>query len=301
MNYYTYSYDHESVTIRITGATVGGYLRVFLRLYNDTSDVTVDTAFLVTATSFNKTFSGLAPETHYIYRVGTCTNSSGSGTDWGDGAAIDFTTDSAPEPYKCYLYLTDNGSAVEGVSSVSVYSYTDGTTYRCTAGNDLTITDQTDMLRFTATVATGYVFSHWEYRIDSGTATAYTSESNPFYYDGTGTARIYIKPRVQKTRPDDWTWSSYITSDANVNLTASEWNGFCTRINEFRIYSGLGQYSFTSVTSGVTDISAAICNQAWTAINAITGHGTMPSKAVSGGDLYASFFTGLKTALNAVP
>lgn len=204
------------------------------------------------------------------------------------------------EPYKCYLYLTDNGEAVEGVSSVSVYSYTDGDTYTCSAGNNLTISDQTDLLRFTASVKTGYKFSHWEYRVDSGDATPQTDESNPFYYDGVGTARLYIKPRVQRSRPEDWEWWYTVSSNADVNLYADEWTDFCFRINEFRIYKGMGQYDFDPVTSGVTDISAYICNQAWTAINAISGHGTMPSMAVSDGDMYASFFTGLRDALNAI-
>ena len=112
-------------------------------------------------------------------------------------------------------------------------------------------------------------------------------------------ATTFTTAKSGSTRPSDWSWQSTIGSGKTVKISASEWNNFCSRINAFRTYKGLSSYSFTSATQGA-DISAAIVNQAWTAINAISGHGTMPSKAVSGGPMYASFFTGLASALNAI-
>lgn len=100
-------------------------------------------------------------------------------------------------------------------------------------------------------------------------------------------------------RPWSWAWYSTIVQGGKIGLTAVEWNDFCFRINEFRVYKDLSECSFTTVSSG-TVISAAICNEAWTAINEITGHGTMPSKATVGGTITASFFTGLCDALNAI-
>ncbi len=101
-------------------------------------------------------------------------------------------------------------------------------------------------------------------------------------------------------RPWSWDWYSTIVKGGNINLTAVEWNDFCLRVNEFRVYAGLGEYTFTTVSSGMK-ISAAICNEAWNAINGISGRGTMPSAAVKGAYITASFFTGLRDALNAVP
>lgn len=101
------------------------------------------------------------------------------------------------------------------------------------------------------------------------------------------------------SRPSDWAWQSTIAKGQPIQISAMEWSDFCDRINEFREYKNLTAYNFTSVSRG-TEISAAIVNQAWTAINAISGHGTMPSAAVSDGLMYASFFTGLASALNAI-
>lgn len=100
-------------------------------------------------------------------------------------------------------------------------------------------------------------------------------------------------------RPNNWEWESYISSGSQISITASEWNDFCARINEFRYYTDLWDYSFTSVSRG-DEISASICNEAWYAIDGIAGRGTMPSQAVRGGEIYASFFTGLRNALNSV-
>ena len=101
-------------------------------------------------------------------------------------------------------------------------------------------------------------------------------------------------------RPADWSWESTIRSGKPIAITASEWNAFTTRINEFREYAGLSSYSFTTVSSG-TPISYWIVNQARTAISEISGHGSLPSAAVSGGKIYASFFNSLASALNSVP
>ena len=101
-------------------------------------------------------------------------------------------------------------------------------------------------------------------------------------------------------RPEDWSWSSAIAQGVPIEITATDWNNFCATIDEFRVYAGLPEYGFTTVSSGMK-ISAAICNEAWYAIDAISGHGTMPDIAVRGGDIYASFFTGLRNALNSIP
>lgn len=133
-----------------------------------------------------------------------------------------------------------------------------------------------------------------DYAVNVGLATSSTGAGVTWW------GGQYFTTDAAITRPDDWYWDSTIASGYEINLTADEWNAFCDRINEFRVYDGLDEYDFTRVYSG-DEISAAICNEAWYAINAITGHGTMPSKAVSGGALYASFFTGLRDALNSVP
>jgi hypothetical protein len=53
-------------------------------------------------------------------------------------------------------------------------------------------------------------------------------------------------------RPEDWEWDTLdeMSSEHEITLTALEWNNFCDRINEFREYCGLSDYSFTIVKSG---------------------------------------------------
>ena len=100
-------------------------------------------------------------------------------------------------------------------------------------------------------------------------------------------------------RPSNWSWWSTVSFGSSISISASEWNAFCKRINAFRDYKGVSSYSFITVSSG-TKISAAIVNQARTAINGISGHGTLPSAATTGGTITASFFNKLASALNSV-
>lgn len=119
------------------------------------------------------------------------------------------------------------------------------------------------------------------------------------YNGGTGSVNLFID--FTSPRPNNWSWTSTIAAGSPVKLTAAEWNSFTNRIKEFRVYAGLFTYDFTTAISGTTPIDYTICNQAHSAINTIPGHGAMPAELTEGGPLYASFFNGLKDALNAIP
>ena len=98
-------------------------------------------------------------------------------------------------------------------------------------------------------------------------------------------------------RPSDWSWHSSIYSGGYIKLTATEWNDFTARINDFRTYKGLSKYSFTRVSRG-TNISASIVNEATNAIRAMNSVAT--SNVYSGDNISASFFNSLKNALNNI-
>lgn len=100
------------------------------------------------------------------------------------------------------------------------------------------------------------------------------------------------------SRPDDWDWYSTIASGQTINLSASEWNDFCDRINEFRDYDGLSQFSFTTVYRG-DPIEASIINEARSAISNISTSGAVPNRVNSGDPIEASIFLDLRDALNA--
>ena len=116
--------------------------------------------------------------------------------------------------------------------------------------------------------------------------------------NGTRIGTQYFNTSV--SRPSIWSWTSTIASGSAIKIGFQEWNSFCARINAFRVYKGLAEYDFAAVVSGQA-ISAAIVNQAITAINAIPGHGTLPASAVAGvTKISAAFFNQLRDALNAV-
>ncbi len=114
------------------------------------------------------------------------------------------------------------------------------------------------------------------------------------------------------TRPSNFAWTTTISQGGNIYstdfvnktlyiLTSVEWNAFITKINAFRVYKGLGNYSFTAVSSG-TLITKEIINQTITAINDIPSKTINPPATLVTGDIInkASLYTGLRDALNSV-
>lgn len=175
------------------------------------------------------------------------------------------------------------------------------TKYSFTVGGVTSISGVIDKVQPTSsnTTKTSTPVRSVDYEPGTYTFYAFAKSKGDAKYWPAGSATVVVTGSVV-TRPTNWSWTSSIASGSAVSITAKEWNNFCTRINEFRTYKELHLYDFTTAVSGKTPISADICNQAWSAINDITGHGTMPGQAVKGGPLYASFFTGLRDALNAI-
>ncbi len=119
-------------------------------------------------------------------------------------------------------------------------------------------------------------------------------------------------------RPSDWSWSYTIDTDEEVYLVsgkdiflmpATEWNdetanSFVGRINEFRDYKSLSNYTFTSISSGTT-VTKEIINQALNAIRDMsahfTGDNTLISNRVAGQNiLEANIYINMKDCLNSI-
>lgn len=132
-------------------------------------------------------------------------------------------------------------------------------------------------------------------------STTYSLRAEITYSGGSTTLTANVKTEAAaNVRPNDWSWSSTISSGSTLRITANEWNNFCNRINEFREYKDMSDYSFSSVSSGSV-ISASIVNQAYNAISGISGRGGLPSQASRGEAISAYFFNQLRNALNAIP
>lgn len=129
---------------------------------------------------------------------------------------------------------------------------------------------------------------------------------NAYYYvkvvaydaQGNNTSRN-VRVQYKKARPTNWAWHTAKTAGQNVNITASEWNSFCTKINVFRQYKDLANYNFTTVSSGQV-ITASIVNQARTAINAMSPPSAVPSAVSAGSTMTALFFNSLSISLNSI-
>ena len=111
------------------------------------------------------------------------------------------------------------------------------------------------------------------------------------------------------TRPDNWAWSNIWSGAPLSNLTWTEWNGFCDRINQFRVYKGGTSYPFTRASGSVHLVPSGSAtgltlrtavNQAISAIGGISGHGYLPSQVTADTKITYSIFSTMASALNAV-
>lgn len=107
-------------------------------------------------------------------------------------------------------------------------------------------------------------------------------------------------PEEVAERPNNFAWTYAKTQGGDFNLTASEWNALTSRINAFRAYKNLSNYSFTTAYYD-DDFTATIYNQARLAIQGISGYGTYIPTVVSGQDITAYMMNTLVSELNAIP
>ena len=121
--------------------------------------------------------------------------------------------------------------------------------------------------------------------------------------DGTywpaGSATVTVESTAPE-RPDDWAWSSVIRAGRPIQISAYEWNNFCNRINDFRLYVGPPEYgAFQRVYSG-DQIAASIVEDAVYAIRAMDPPVSTPRAPSSGDLIAASIFNDLMDSLNSI-
>ena len=129
-------------------------------------------------------------------------------------------------------------------------------------------------------------------------------------WDGSGNAYDSITISTAGGRPLNWSWGTTVTAGGNTYgmdlankkikvLTAIEWNGFCTKVNQFRTYKVLSSVSFTSVAIG-DDFLASYFNTVRTAINDMSPPTAVPSSVSAGDKITAAHINGLMTSLNSI-
>jgi hypothetical protein len=102
-------------------------------------------------------------------------------------------------------------------------------------------------------------------------------------------------------RPNNFTGTLYkVDSSGNDVIDVAQWTSFATRINEFRAYKGLSQYTFNYLNNAQigSDLMAIYFNEI---INSMTGLcGNLPSVKNTGDTVYKSYFDTLINQLNSI-
>lgn len=167
-------------------------------------------------------------------------------------------------------------TSATGASSYAVTLFSSGGTFISTLVTTATITDFSGLT----------------------TGASYYVVVEPYNNDGYGvlTTSPTVTMPVINTRPDDWQWSTLSTAGTSISIDASDWNGFTSRINEFREHKGKGFFGF-SLAYANTTITASQYNEARLAISAM---GAVPHLAVIGNEITVTAFTALRDSLNAI-
>lgn len=97
-------------------------------------------------------------------------------------------------------------------------------------------------------------------------------------------------------RPQNFSWNVSVVQGQSFNMTASEWNRFLTRINEFRTYKSYNNASFNYAIQGATAYASQY-NEARNAIAVLSA--SVPPVRSSTNNILASDVNQLVTALNS--
>lgn len=276
----------DYVEITVTNAVIGNKYAVYIRKTDETASSPWST-HTARSTTFTMYLGGLDPETDYVINVDG--NYQGGGAIWLGGQTFTTASEVQSDPPTFGIYSITATSVVVEIEHLEPYSSV-RIIYHAEDGPDLYTGATANSVGIAATLIGG---------LAPNTTYTINVDINP---DGGG-VDDFIGAQTFTTlrgRPTDWWWRSDVESEAEINISASEWNDFCKRINEFREYVNVGTYDLEIVSSG-DYITASIVNKARSAIDGATGHGTLPPRAYAEDYIYASFFNQLKDALNAIP
>jgi len=205
------------------------------------------------------------------------------------------------------------GSASSGDNWIAIL--VDGLPYIATSYDTLRIYLYSDDFSYSTSIDVRYGGGSGQttdtYR--SGTATfSGLTPGSTYYFDAVltyGGQTEYIPPSGYFTamttgtkpnpRPSNFSWTYTKSSGSNFNLYASEWNAFFIKINEFRAYKNLSEYSFSVANTGY-DFYAFMYNQAITAISSMNPSIALPPTRNSGNIIYATNINQLVSSLNSI-
>lgn len=190
------------------------------------------------------------------------------------------------------IKVTYNANGGSGSMSGTTIS---GTLYYNTSGKNTTINVTPRACAFTP--PTGKIFSGWSTTADgSNMVKSLDTAHNVTFY------AIWTK-----NRPDNWDWykdgGSYVAQGSALSLTATAWNNFIARIQEFANYKNITLPSSTKNTASATSgqkMMASQANAVRTLIAKLPITISLPSAVNTGDVITASFINGLKDSLNSI-
>jgi hypothetical protein len=108
---------------------------------------------------------------------------------------------------------------------------------------------------------------------------------------------------VNGLRPSNFTGFNNVTSGEEFNISATDWNDFIDKLNEFSEYKSLSSEmsAMTTVSSGQS-FKATYFNQIINNMNVLSDYinSAYPTTKSAGNKIYALYFTQLKNALNSI-
>jgi len=257
----------------------------------------IDFVYNITGTTYQIT--GLEYGSAYDIAIRGVSNGEEPDSDWSS----EYSIITAPKMPSCSKSadtssITLNFSGFSGNWTRVVVQYSTDLSYGTTVNIDYPSTSTTIN---SLSSDTEYNFKVSIYYDNGGAIYAVDSSGNTDY--------LYFSKSTTPVRPSNWSWTTtivqggdlYSVSGKNLYvMPATEWNAFTTRINDFRHYCDLSDYSFTSISSD-SDFTADVFNEVCEAIDDCNPITFVPTDVNAGEDISASLLNGIKDSLNSIP
>lgn len=254
----------------------------------------------------------------------TSAPSSGSSTSFGwTATGLGYGS----KTYYCWVKGAGSGGLYWSVGSASITIPSPPVIPGYPTGISHSVNGQNCTITFTKGTNADYTGLYYYYYNNPEGGTYITTTGTSFSLTGLGNNNTYRYQLISYTyagqssgytseytfttgvgRPSNFYFTTSFVSGGDAEIDSNDWYYFKNKINEFRQYKGLSNYSFSYNPSVGASLSAVDFNQVRNALydlrTYMTGsyaNGTLlPSTKNTGDDVYAAFFTNMQNSLNSI-